>query len=78
MGSLACRPRHSPREEKAMTISSQWLAFGAIGIALFIVGIVWPKGQAYARDEREKDADSGEENEPASHRRGAAALAQTR
>jgi hypothetical protein len=60
-----------------MTIASQWLAFGAIGIALFIVGIAWPKDHARAKNEHEKNTDLGEENEP-SRRRGTAALAQTR
>ncbi len=61
-----------------MTISSQWLAFGAIGIVLFLVGIAWPKDRDCHKEERVQDPQLDGERHQDSHRRGAAALASSR
>lgn len=63
-----------------MTISAQWLAFAAVGVVFFVVGMLWPPSddRVGSRGQHDKTADEATEDSEQRTRRGAAALASSR
>ncbi len=60
-----------------MTISTQWIAFGAIGIVLFVIGMLWPKADDCTKEERADHPVEDHQVRPQRRRDEAAALAGT-
>jgi len=58
-----------------MTITTQWIVFGVVAVALFVTGMLWPKAKDCTREERAEHPDGEHEARPQRRRDEAAALA---
>jgi hypothetical protein len=59
-----------------MTISTQWIAFGAVAIVLFVTGMLWPKADDCTDEERAEHPETDHQPRPRRQRDEAAALAE--
>jgi hypothetical protein len=58
-----------------MTITTQWIAFGVVAVALFVTGMLWPKADDCASEERAEHPTGDHQSRPQRRRDEAAALA---